>query len=141
GAATEEPARVLGDEEVRDVRAQEGVAPLEHPILRGEPVDERLHRRDVALARGPDDHPAKAAFASASASRTRSGAVPPGDRRAASDRAIVADPAASSPNRLSYPRRSAVVSPARSLPVARRSRTMRPTTSCASRNGTPCPAR
>src|SRR5256885_616369 len=140
-AAAQERAVLVGDDEVREVRAQERLAPLEHPVLRGVAIDERLHRIDVGLARGTDDHVAKAAVASARATRTRSGAVPPGERRADTDAAIDVAPAASSPNRASYPRRSCAVRPVRSVPLARRSRTIRPTISCASRNGTPRTAR
>jgi len=86
-AAPEKAGAVLGDDEIAKVLEEEIARPLEHPVLAGVPVDERLHVVDVLDARGPDGdaHSPSTSLASASASRTRSGAVPPGEILAASE--------------------------------------------------------
>src|SRR5437879_11235989 len=86
-AAPEEPRRVLGDDEIAEMLQQEIMRPLEHPVLGRVPIDEGLHLVDVFDARRADGdaHFCRASVASLSASRTRSGAVPPGEAREAID--------------------------------------------------------
>src|SRR5207302_4652773 len=142
-AASQEPGRVLGDHEIAEVLEQEIARTLEHPVLGRVAIDEGLHFVDVLDARRTDGHAhfRSASVASASASRTRSGAVPPGEERDASDRSGRISSSALASKRLSYPRSSLRVTPPRSMPATSRSRTILPTISCASRNGTPCFAR
>jgi len=132
---------IVGHDEVGERTLQEGVGARQHPVFAGVAVDQRLHRIDVRGPGGPDrrgaDHRSNAILASPSASRTRAGAVPPGDVRARSERSMSVSAGASSPKRGSCRRSSATVRPARSRPAARRSLTIRPTIPCASRNGTP----
>src|SRR5256885_4089586 len=130
-AAPKEPRGVLGDDEIAEVLQQEITRPLEHPILGRVPIDEGLHLVDVFDARRTDGdaHSRSASVASTSASRTRSGAVPPGEERDASDRSGRISSSALASKRLSYPRSSSRLSPPRSRACASRSRTMRPTTS------------
>src|SRR6266851_85662 len=124
-AAAEKPRCVLGDDKIADMLEEEIARALQHPVLGRVPVDERLHIGDVLDPRGTngDAHSRNASVASASASRTRSGAVPPGEERDASDRSGWISSRALSSKRLSYPRSSIRVMPPRSLPAASRSRT------------------
>src|SRR5205085_12038054 len=137
-AATEESPLILGDKKVAHVLEQEIARALEHPVVTRVLVDERPHVVDILDARRPDrDAHASACRASSSASRTRPGAVPPGELRDATERSALSSSIALVSKRSSKRRRSAIVMPLRSWPLARRSRTMRPTISWASRNGTP----
>src|SRR6266571_4406693 len=138
-AASQEARRILGDDEIAEMLEEKVARPLEHPVLGCVAVDERPHVVDVLNPRGTngDAHSRNASVASASASRTRSGAVPPGDAREASEFSGRDSAIALASKPLWYPRSSSRVRPPRSVPCARRSRTIFPTTSCASRKGTP----
>src|SRR5204863_1038735 len=120
GTAPEKPRFVAGDQKVAQVLEQEIARALQHPVLRGVPVDELLHRADVFDPRGPDGkaQPRTASAASASAVRTRSGAVPPGDAREARERSGRSASRASGSKRESKARSSAIVKPSRSFPLA-----------------------
>src|SRR5439155_3628673 len=82
-AASQEPGRVLGDYEIAEMLEQEIARTLEHPVLGRVAIDEGLHFVDVLDARRTDSdaHFWSASVTSLSASRTRFGAVPPGDAR------------------------------------------------------------
>src|SRR3989454_2313267 len=151
-AAPQEVGPVARHDEVTQVLEQEVARSLEHAVLGRVGVDEHLHVLDVLDARGPDQsrvprrggdvhYDRRARAASSRASRTRTGAVPPGDARAASERSARISSSAEGSKRGSCRRSSSSVRPTRSFPAERRSRTSRPTIAWASRNGTPRRAR